>query len=430
MKKVLVLSYFFPPCNLTASQRAQSWANYLSLYGYKPILITGRGVEKISHLSDVSRSTPEEIKHEVFDTHEVFYLPYVANLRDKIYVKYRENRFNAFRKALTFLELFFQPFLNSAIPYNNIYDFSLQYLQNNKDVDRMVITGNPFNLFKFGYQLHKKTGIRWIADYRDAWTTSEINMINKGALHKFINAMETYFEKKWVGSAALVTASSQPIGNHVGELVKKEGFSLYNGFVPEDFDPIKVPGKFNDFTVTYVGTLYDGQKVEIFCEAFKKLIDSADGHISAKLIFPGLNFYKAQQQRIERVMKGYEKFYECTERMERNKILAIEKQSHLLLHVAWDEHKGIIASKIYEYIASGTFILVTPTDEGAIQEIVESSGCGICTRTIAETYDFLKQEYENYKKGIVKTNNVNTPGVLQFSRQKQAGRLAGLLDKI
>lgn len=429
MKKVLILSYFFPPCNLTASQRSQSWANYLFAYGYKPIIITRRWDEKISHLSDVSKSTPKEIKHEAFENYEVFYLPYQSNLRDKIYVKYKESKFNTIRKMLTLFELLLQPFFDFVIPYNNIGKFALNYAKQNSDVKKMVVTGNPFNLFKFASRLNKSTGIKWIADYRDAWTTSEINLINKGLLHKFINSFETCFEKKWVGTATLITASSQPIANHVGALVNKKGYSLYNGFVAEDFNGIKTTGKFREFTITYVGTLYNGQKVEIFCEAFKKLIDE-NPVASIKLIFPGLSFYKAQQKRIESIMKGYEKYYECTERMERNKILAIEKQSHLLLHVAWDEHTGIIASKIYEYIASGTFILVTPTDAGAIEEIIEKSKCGVCTKTADETFAFLKQDYENYLKGSFRTNDVTNENALQFSRQKQAGRLAELLDKI
>ncbi len=429
MEKVLILSYFFPPCNLTAAQRSQSWANYLSAYGYKPIIITRRWDEKISHLSDVSKSTPNEIKHEVFENYEVFYLPYKANLRDKIYVKYKESRFNSIRQMLTFFELLLQPFFNLIIPYNNIGKFALNYVKQNLEIKKMVVTGNPFNLFKFAFTLNKATGIKWIADYRDAWTTSEINLINKGWLHKVINYLETHFEKKWVGTASLVTASSQPIANHVGALVNKKGYALYNGFVAEDFDEITTSCKFKEFTITYVGTLYDGQKIEIFCEAFKRLIDE-NPSVSVKLIFPGLSFYKAQQQRIEAVMKGYEKYYECTERIERNKILAIEKQSHLLLHVAWDEHSGIIASKIYEYIASGTFILVTPTDSGAIEEIVQKSKCGICTKTIDETFAFLKQEYGCYLKGSFRANDVTNESALQFSRQKQAGGLAELLDKI
>lgn len=365
----------------------------------------------------------------MFHTHEVFYLPYLPNLRDKIYVKHKEARFNLLRKTLTFFELVLQPFFNFVIPYNNLYTFSLEYLKQNPEVKKMVVTGNPFNLFKFGFKLNKNIGVKWIADYRDAWTTSEINLINKGGLHKLLNYFETHFEKKWVGSASLVTASSQPIADHVGTLVNKNGYSLYNGFVPEDFDAFLSLPKFKEFTITYVGTLYDGQKVELFCEAFKKLVDT-NTNASIKLIFPGLSFYKAQQQRIERALKGYEKFYECTERVERRKILAIEKQSHLLLHVAWDEQSGIIASKIYEYIASGTFILVAPTDGGAIEEIVAQSESGICTKTVDETYSFLKTEYENYLLGKFRTNDVTGKNVLQFSRQKQTGRLAELLDKI
>ena len=426
----MVLAYFYPPCNLTAAQRSQSWANYLSFYGYKPIIITRRWDEKISHLSDVSKATPPEIKHETFETHEVFYLPYTPNLRDKIYVKHKESRFNLLRKTLTFFELMFQPFFDFVIPYKNLYSFSLEYLRQNPEVNKLVVTGNPFNLFKFGFKLNKQVGVKWIADYRDAWTTSEINLINKGGLHKMLNYFETYFEKKWVATASLVTASSQPIADHVGALVNKKGYSLYNGFVADDFDALKSLSKFKEFTITYVGTLYDGQKVEFFCEAFKNLVDVLGPEASIKLIFPGLSFYKEQQQRIERALKGYENFYECTERVDRSKILTIEKQSHLLLHVAWDEQSGIIASKIYEYIASGTFVLVAPTDGGAIEEIVRQSKSGICTKTIEETVTFLKAEYESYRWGKFRINDVTNENVLQFSRQKQAGRLAELLDKI
>lgn len=429
MEKVLILSYFFPPCNLTASQRAQSWANYLADYGYKPIVVTRRWDHKVAHLSDVSKATPTELVHEVFDTHEVYYVPYRPNLRDKIYVKYKDSRFTFFRRVLTFFELLLQPFFVSAIPYDNMQDFCSDYLSKNPDVKKMVASGKPFNLFTFAYNLHKKHGIRWIADYRDAWTTSEINLINKGFLHKLINYFEIYFEKKWVGSSALVTASSQPIADHVGALVKKKGYALYNGFVGEDFDGYEHLKKYDEFTVTYVGTLYDGQKVEIFCEAFKKLIDANPGS-KMKLLFPGLSFFKAQQHRVDVAMKGYEAYYETTERMEREKILAIEKQSHILLHVAWDEHNGIIASKIYEYIASGTFILVTPTDKGAIEEIVQTSNCGVCTSGIDDTFSFLQAEYAAYKKGEVKINDAKNDAVMQFSRQKQAGKLAELLDKI
>ena len=225
----------------------------------------------------------------------------------------------------------------------------------------------------------------------------------------------------------MVTASSQPIANAVSNLTGTRGQGLYNGFVQSDFDGI-TDSKFDNFTITYIGTLYVGQRIELFLSAYKKFIDENEG-LQVMLYFPGLSFTKNQADRVTEFMKGYEKYFECTERMERKKILEIEKRSHLLLHVAWNE-KGIIASKIYEYIASGSYILVAPSDKSSIQEIVEASGCGVCLSETDEIYAFLKQEYSNYLEGKIRKNQTEQPQIKLFSREKQVEHLAALLDQI
>lgn len=428
MEKVLVISYFFPPCNLTASQRAFSWAKYLRKFGCRPVILTRRWDHKINTLADVSRATPDEVIFESNEDYDVYYLPYHSNLRDKIYAKYGEQEYTSIRKLLTFFELIFQHFFTSAIPYKNIFHFAEELLRKDKAIRKVIISGNPFNTFKIGYSLHKKFGAKWIADYRDAWTTSEINLVHRPFVFKLINHLDKYFERKWISSASYVTASSLPIAKSITQLTGVKSGALYNGFIQEDFDGV-ISAKYEVFTITYVGTLYQGQKVEIFCNAFKRLIDSTPG-IRAKLYFPGLAFYKDQADRMEAVMKGYEDYFECTPRMERSKILEVEKRSHLLFHVAWDEQKGIIASKIYEYIASGTFILVTPSDHGSIQKIVESSGCGICKDTEEETLLFLKTEYGEYLQGNFRTNDTSRDNVKQFSRENQVKHLAELFHNI
>lgn len=405
-----------------------SWARYLKLFGYYPVILTRRWDHKVNTLADVSRSTPNEVLHEVHDGYEVYSVPYHANLRDNIYVTHGEHKYTIVRRLLTLCELLLQNFFPSVIPYYNLFHKAEEIVAKDKSIEKVVVTGNPFNLFYVGYRLNKKFGLKWIADYRDAWTTSEINQINRSGIFKLITGIDTYFEKKWVGTASYITASSGPIAESITKLTGIKSSPLYNGFVQEDFEGVS-DGKFEDFTITYVGTLYHGQKVEIFCDAYKKLIDSRPG-IKAKLYFPGLAFYKEQTARIEAVMKGYEAYYECTPRIERSRILEIERRSHLLMHVAWDEQKGIIASKIYEYIASGTYIVVTPNDHGSIQEIVEQSSCGVCTSTVDETFAFLKQEYANYLQGLVKVNDVSKPEVQQFSRQQQVKHLADLLNSI
>lgn len=392
------------------------------------MVITRRWDHPIKTLADVSLGTPTDVIVEKNDDYEVHYLPHIPNLRDLIYTRYGDQCFTLFRRLLTLIELFLQNFFSSFTPYNNFLSYTLNLVKQDKDICAAIISGNPFHQFNIGYQLKLKFGMPWIADYRDAWTTSEINFINRNPLFKFINYFDRRNEKKWVGSASYITASSGPIAAGINNLTGVRAEPIFNGFVVEDFEGINPP-KFQSFTITYVGTLYHGQKVEIFCEAFKKLIDNNPG-INCKLLFPGLALNKEQTDRVNKVMKGYESFVECTPRMERTKVLGIEKSSHLLFHVAWDEQDGIIASKIYEYIASGTFIIVTPTDNGSIEEIVNRSECGVCTKGVQDTYDFLVQEYGQYMKEIVHVNDTKRECVKQYSREGQAKKMAGILNEL
>jgi glycosyltransferase involved in cell wall biosynthesis len=427
VQKVLIISYFFPPCNLTASQRAFSWAKYLSKFGYRPIVLTRRWDHKINALSDVSKDTAPELLFETNEHYDVYYLPYQGSLRDRVYVKFGEQKHLTLRRSLTLFELVLQHFFTFVIPYQNIFHFAEELLRKDPGIKKVIVSGNPFVTFKIGYNLFKEFAVKWIADYRDAWSTSEINFTHRPFIFRVINVLDRYFEKKWVSTAAFITASSLPIGKQVTRLTGLKSDAVYNGFIPEDFEGIR-GDKYEAFTITYIGTLYDGQNIEIFCDAFKRLVDVTPD-MRAKLYFPGLAFYKDQAERINKIMKGYERYFESTLRMERAKILEIEKRSHLLLHVAWNA-QGIIASKIYEYLASSTFILVTPSDKGSIEQIVESSGCGLCTNTVDETFAFLKAEYENYLHGKFRINDTQQEKVQQFTRENQARHLAEILDNI
>jgi hypothetical protein len=425
MRNIIIISYFFPPCNLTASQRVFSWAKYLHKFGIYPTIITRRWDHEINTLSDVSKATPEVLLHEINDTYEVYYLPYKANLRDKIYVN-SNFKLKFLRRILTFFEVFFQLWTNRIIPFKNLYDFSHDLISKNPNkFDLLVISGNPFIQFKFGFLLHRKFKIKWIADYRDAWTTSEINFINKNKVFSVLNLLERYFEKKWVSSASLITASSGGIADGIGNLVKVNSFPLYNGFDHEELEKVSIDEKYEIFTITYVGTLYDGQRIELFCEAFKELIDK-NYTDKIQLLFPGLSFYETQENRIKKILSGYERYYSCTPRINRKQILEIEKKSHVLLHVAWDQHKGIIASKIYEYIGSGTPILVCPSDNGEIESIVKAANVGVCLNNKDEIINFIREKYEQSKNPKEEISNSNS---FDFSRLIQVEKLSDLILK-
>jgi len=429
MQRILLISYFFPPCNLTAAERVNSWAKHLNKFGYYPVVISRRWDNKIKNLSDVSSATPEEVLHEKHEHYESYLVPYLPNLKDKIYAKHGNEKLVMPRRALSMIELIMQRYANWFIPFKNIGDFADEFIGKNEDIKKVVISGNPYILFKFGYQLNKKYGTRWIADYRDAWTTSEIDLIARGAIFKYIRNSDETSEKKWVGSASAITSVSEPILKNLTNLVGINGKWIPNGFEQGEFNEVKNKEPYNYFTVTYIGTLYHGQQIELFCEAFIKLINALKEK-ELKLFFPGLAFHKDQHERIAKIMLGYEAYYECTERTEKEQILEIESRSHLLLYPAWKGFNGIIPSKIYEYISSGTHTLVAPSDNGEVEKILLKSGCGTIANSVDETYNFLIQAYDLFTKGIKIKADLSGENANFFSREHQANRLADLLDEI
>ena len=425
LKKILIISYFFPPCNLTASQRVSSWAKYLNKSGYFPIIITRKWEKHIKTFKDCHYSTTPALLIEKNEKYEVHFCPYNANFRDRLHTK---NKMSYLKKTLSFFEIIFQNFLFNFCPFSNMYYHADDLIKQNPEIKAILVSGNPFIQFRFAYHLNKKYQIPWIADYRDAWTTSTINNIQNNKIHEVINRYHHFFEKKWIKSASLITASSDPIGKSVSKITGVDSFPIYNGFEPNDFLECKSVMKQNDFfQIAYIGTLYAGQDVSVFLTAFKKFIDEVKA--KTKILFPGLDLDQDQKGRIKKIMTGYEAYYQTSSRIPKSEILEIEKSSHLLLHVAWKGHDGIIASKIYEYIGSGSKIVIAPGDNGSIDEIVKKSNSGFVFNDIQTTFDFLCKEYENFVNGKIEFNKKNNES-FQFTRKNQTLMLAKLINRI
>ena len=332
-----------------------------------------------------------------------------------------------FKKSLTLLENILQNFWLKICPYNNFKE-ELEKVIKNNNITALIISGGPFIQFKLGYHFKKKYGIQWIADYRDAWTTSTINNIEGNKIKSTLNKYHRFFEKKWIKTASRITASSGPIANSISKITGVKSTVIFNGFEPSDFQGYEhIPKNKKKFQVAYIGTLYSGQDISIFIDAFKKFIDETKAN--AKIIFPGLDIDAVQKKRIEKSMMGYENFYETSSRIPKSNILKIEKSSHLLLHIAWKGYDGIIASKIYEYIGSGTKILVVPGDNGSIDQIVNEAKCGFILNDSESTFNFLCDEHEKFKQNRTETSSVNKASQ-QFTRENQAKELAKLINNL
>jgi len=430
MKKVLILSYFFPPCNLTASQRSMGWARYLKEQGWDPIVITRNWEQHISSPNKMHCDSGVSLITDTNKFFEVNYLPFRGSLRDRLYSKYGNSRFHLLRKVLSFIELLGSNFNKAFIPYSNLHAFALDYCKKHDDVKAIIVTGNPFEIFRFGYEIHNQTGIPWIADYRDDWTTSEVNDVS-GFLNTFLLRLSKRSEKKWVGTSACITTVSSYYAQKIGNFVQKPGHVLLNGFFEDDLRAFQNRVLYVDFTIVYNGMLYGSQQIEIFLAGFKKFVDAnPEFRHRIKLQFPGILYLKDVAQRVQNFMLGYEDTLLLTERVSREQVLEMQARAHLLLMVSHLGSKGIPSSKIYEYLGLGRPVLVCPGDEDILDETFSQYNLGFIANTADEAYTVLNTQFKKYLDGKFATMQADTQYTAQFARSTQAKVLADLLNKI
>ena len=422
MRKVLVISYFFPPCSLTAGARPHSWFMHLHDTGYRPIVVTRKWEREIRTFADVNQVSSEGTRTETHAWGEVHYLPYAGNRRDRLLSKYGPERRVWFRKLLSLWELLLENFTTAVIPYRNLYRHAAGLAAADPDIAGVVISGGPFPQFFFGYLLRKKYGLPWIADYRDDWSTDEVNA-GRGGLFGLLKKLNRVSEKKWVGTASAFTTISPYYRDKIARLVRIPGYVLQNGF-SETATQAVTPSA--DRTLVYNGTLYPSQPVE-------KLLAALAGHNGGTgeklhIHFPGLAVDAVQKSRVETTARtlGVEAFVHVTARIPKNEVMDMQRAADALVMFGHKGLKGIPSSKLYEYLGLGRPVILFEPDADILEEIVGGYNLGFI---VDKPLSFDEILHEIRARGAAGTLVPDETYIRSFSRESQVRKLAGLMDR-
>ena len=93
-----------------------------------------------------------------------------------------------------------------------------------------------FILFRYANRLCQEFDTQWIADYRDPWTLNQEEQKNKFNLW-----FSSYFEKKWVSNAVLITTVSTFVQEKIQRILTtdKDYLIIPNGFDPDNIEAVK-----------------------------------------------------------------------------------------------------------------------------------------------------------------------------------------------
>jgi len=297
-----------------------------------------------------------------------------------------------------------------------------------QSISLIIASGGPFTLFRFAHLLHKKFEVPWMADYRDEWS---INVISRTSYlpGKFIKFIEKRSEKKWVKSAVGIISVSKVIADNIAGFVNKPADVVMNGFEERYFKDLSQNEQFSDFTITYNGTLYHVQKFEIFLSAFKKVVDKYRNKLKIQILFPGLAIDEYMADKVRNYLIGYESNFNITGRITPKEVIDLQNKSHVLLGIAYSGTRGFFSTKIFEYLACRKPVILCPSDNDVMAEIIKMANAGYICDNAVEAEDRLCLLIEEYlNTGQIQCNS-DTTFIQQFTRKAQTKKLAEILDK-
>lgn len=419
--KLLIVSYFYPPANFVGGERTSFWSENLIKKDIYPIVLTRNW--NLNQTDIVDRVEDNDFfidKNEIREIHQV---QYVQSTRDRIANK---GKFKFIQKLFTLYEVIFSNFFLKSIPYSNFYQHAKTIIINNPEIKVIIISGRPFQSFFIGYLIKKDfPHINWIPDYRDEWNSHQ-NLGKLNLLKKIIFYLEKRSELKWTSNANYFLTVSEPWKNSISNLIKIPGYVIKNGYT--ELKHLEI-NKTRDKTLrlTYAGTLYPTQKIELLIESFNEFI--TNGNTKMEFTFVGLNVYPEQEERVKKAILGFEQYYKFIDRTDRNNLLKIIQNSDLLALTAFDKIKGWYPVKLFDYFSFGKPILLVPSDDDVMQDFIRATNAGFICNNKEETISLLEKFY------FVKQNNkkieleINTHAAEEFSRLYQTNKLADFLKQ-
>ncbi|MBP7507638.1 MAG: glycosyltransferase family 4 protein [Prolixibacteraceae bacterium] len=374
MKKVLIITYYWPPSGGAGVQRWLKFSKYLPEFGWKPVILTVD--PNFSSYPQIDETLQKEVNSEmlVFRTKSrEFYSMYRSISGNNIpYGGFsNDNKKSPVQKLAKIVRgnLFIPD------PRRGWIKFAFKKakeLIKTYDIDTVITTSPPHSTQLIGLKLKKKLNIRWIADLRDPWT--DIYYYNQFKHTKLALAVDRCYERNVITAADMLITVSEDLKRIFSTKDKNNRpekiHVIQNGFDEEDFKT-EVKPEAGKKIITYTGTISENYDIEGFVNAVNKLEKSIRDKIKIQFIGNVSEIIREKIQRTETEVEfiGYIPHNEAIENMLKSSML-------LLIIPNVENNKGIVTGKFFEYLASGKPVLAIGPKGGDLETIIAETNCG------------------------------------------------------
>ncbi|MFN3773520.1 glycosyltransferase family 4 protein [Cloacibacterium normanense] len=438
-KKILIISYYWPPAGGPGVQRWLKFVKYLPNFGWEPTVFIPENPSYPILDETLKKDVPKNLKMIKTKIWEPYQL---AEKFGKDNKKFKAGQFDVGENQSWKAKLSIFVRGNFFIPDARVFwvkpsvEFLEKYLKVNH-YDVLVTTGPPHSLHLIGLSLKKKLpDLKWIADFRDPWT--EISYYKHLKLTKIADKKHRKLESEVFKNADVTLATSYTDA----ENFRKKGanaFCITNGFdvdasttlsmTEENSKTLPLSNSTTKFTLSYIGVLEQLRNPEILWETLNDLVqENSDFKNDFQLKFVGRLDDKILQKIESSALKnnltnlGYQTHDVALKHMQDSSVL-------LMTNFPQESSKGIIPGKIFEYLATGKTILSFGPKDADVEKILNETKAGkhFGYDEKENLKNFILESYQNWKSG---TLNQNAENIEQFSRKNLTQKLVDLMNKL
>jgi len=430
MKKVLIITYYWPPAGGSAVFRWLKFSKYLRDFGWEPIIYTAENGE----YSELDLSNEKDILKDISILRQPIWEPYMFYKKfigqkksEKVSVGFLTERKKpklAEKVAVWIRGNFFIPDARKFWIKPSV-KFLKKYLKENP-VDAIISSGPPHSMHLIALRLKKDLEIPWIADFRDPWTN--IDFYPELLLTSLADRNHHRLEKSVVTTADCVVTVGSKMTEEYKLLGGKWVETITNGFDTSDYDNESVDLD-KEFTLAHFGTINKARNPIVLWEALKQLIN--ENPELGK--FLKLKFIGRVDTSVLSSLKefGLLSYLDKAEFIPHNQVVIKERQSQLLLLLINNSPnaEGILTGKIFEYLAANRPIVAIGPPKGEVADILKETNAGDIAGfdEVSKLKNIIHNYFQHYRNS---TLNVNTDNINAYSRFELTRKMSQILDKL
>ncbi len=420
MKRALIVTYYWPPAGGPGVQRWLKFVKYFREFGVEPIVYIPENPSYPLVDENFANEVPSDIeilKHPIKEPYRF------ASAFSKKKTKQMSSGIIPKKKTSAMEKLMLYVRGNFFIPDARVgwvkpsVKFLSEYITKNP-VDVLITTGPPHSLHLIGMQLKKELGIKWIADFRDPWTT--IHYHKSLRLNKASERKHKELEAAVLNSADTVVVTSPTTKAEFERITNKPIAVITNGFDTSEEISVSLDAK---FSISHIGSLLSERNPEVLWQTLRKIseeIPSFKEDLQLKFAGAVSEEIKKSLDRNNILMNSIFTGY-----VSHSEALKMQNQSQLLLLVEIDsaETKAIIPGKLFEYLAARRPIIALGPKGSDIKGIVEETQAGTYFNySEAEALESeMLRYYSDFKNGSL---SISSQGIEKYSRRELTRRMA------